>query len=159
MGTVNTEVSAILDATPAEVYAIFADYREAHPQILPQPHFGPLIVERGGKGEGTTFRTSVTVMGVTTQYHMDVTEPEPGRVLMEKDRVLDLFTTFTVEPEEGGKRSRVTISTAWSPKPGVMGWVEKLTNPGVMRKLYTTELQNVQEYVKRQRARGGGGFH
>lgn len=158
METVRTEVSAEIDAPPAEVYAIFADYRHAHPQILPRPYFGELVVEKGGQGAGTVFRTSITVMGMTTHYHMTVGEPEPGRVLTETDEKLGLTSFFIVEPLEGGKKSRVTIATDWKPKGGVAGWIEKLLNPGVMRRIYTAELQNIQEYVQKNRQRGGGGF-
>lgn len=157
METVRTESSAVIDAPPAEVYAIFADYRNSHPQILPKPYFGDLTVEQGGKGAGTVFRTSVTVMGMVTNYHMAVTEPEPGRVLVEKDLDMELVTSFTVEPVAGGQKSHVTIATDWKPKPGIKGWIEKLSIPGVMRKIYEAELQQVQEYVKnKQRSSGGG---
>lgn len=155
---VHTEVSAVIDASPAAVYAVFADYRGSHPQVLPKPYFGDVIVEKGGIGAGTVYRTSVTVMGQTTNYHMEVTEPEPGRRMVETDQKLGVVTTFIVEPLEGGKKSRVTLATDWTPRPGLIGWIEKLTTPGFMRKLYTTELNNVQEYLNKQRVRGGGGF-
>lgn len=158
MATVRTQESAVIDAPPAEVYAIFVDYQNTHPKILPQPYFGDLIVEQGGKGAGTVFRTSVSVMGTTTNYHMMVTEPQPGRVLVETDAKQGVTTTFTVEPVEGGKRSRVTIATDWTPRPGVMGWLEKLSTPGIMRKIYSAQLKLVQEYVEKNKARGGGGF-
>ncbi|MCC6455833.1 MAG: SRPBCC family protein [Caldilineaceae bacterium] len=157
MDTVRTESSAVIDAPPAEVYAIFADYRNAHPQILPKPYFGDLKVEQGGVGAGTVYRTSVTVMGMSTNYHMAVTEPEPGRLLVEKDLDLDVTTSFRVEPVEDGRKSRVTIATDWRPKPGIRGWIEKLSTPGVMRKLYDAELKLVQEYVKNKQRSGGGG--
>ena len=157
MGSVHTEVSAVIDGTPAEVYAVFADYRESHPQVLPKPYFGDLVVEQGGKGAGTVFRTTITVMGKSVDYQMDVTEPEPGRVLQETDKKLGTTTLFIIDPAEGGKRSRVTIATDWTPSPGVIGWLEKLTTPAFMRKLYETEIQNVQEYLKKNRG-GGGGF-
>jgi hypothetical protein len=158
MGTVHTEVSATIDAPPAEVYALFADYRNAHPKVLPKPTFGDLVVEQGGTGAGTVFRTSITVMGRTINYHMEVTEPEPGRVLVETDKKLGVTSSFIIDPLDGGKRSHVTLATDWTPSAGVMGWVEKMTTPGFMRKLYETELQNVQEHLKQKRASGGGGF-
>jgi hypothetical protein len=158
MSTVRTEFSAVIDAPPAEVYDIFVDYRNSHPRILPKPYFGDLTVEEGGKGAGTVFRTSITVMGVTTNYHMVVSEPEPGRVLVETDAKLGTTTFFTIDPGEGGKKSNVTITTDWTPKPGVIGWVEKLTVPGMMRKIYDAELKLVQEYVKNN-GKGGGGFN
>ncbi len=158
MATVHTEVSAVIDASPAEVYAVFADYRGSHPQVLPKPEFGELIVEQGGQGAGTVFRTSVTSMGVKTDYHMEVTEPEPGRRLVETDKKLGVATSFIIEPLEGGKKSQVTLATDWTPKPGIMGWIEKLAAPSVMRKLYKTELDNVQAYLKKNKERSGGGF-
>jgi hypothetical protein len=158
MAPVHTEVSATIDAPPAEVYAVFADYRGSHAQVLPKPTFGDLIVEKGGTGAGTVFRTSLTVMGKTINYHMEVTEPEPGRILVETDKALGVQTTFTIDPLEGGKKSRVTIATDWTPSSGIMGWLEKLTTPAFMRNLYEAELQNVQEYLKKKQARGGGGF-
>lgn len=156
--SIHTEVSAVIDAPPAQVYALFADYRNAHPQILPKPEFGELIVEKGGKGAGTVYRTSVTVMGMRTDYTMEVTEPEPGRVLMESDKKLGVVTSFIIEPIEGGQKSHVTLATDWTPSSGIKGWIEKVSTPGVMRKLYTTELQNVQEYFQKQKQAGGGGF-
>ena len=158
MGTVRTEVTGTIDAPPAEVYAILSDYRTLHPQILPKPYFGDLVVEQGGMGAGTVFRTSITVMGQTTNYHMDVTEPEPGRKLVESDRKLGVVTAFTIEPLDNGKKSRVTIATDWTPSSGVMGWIEKLTTPGFMRKIYEAELENVREFAKKRQDRGGGGF-
>src|SRR5215204_5438687 len=139
---VHTEVSAVIDAPPAQVYAVFADYRNAHQQVLPRPEFGEVIIEKGGQGAGTVYRTSVTVMGMRTDYYMEVTEPEPGRLLVETDKKLGVVTSFIIEPLAGGQKSRVTLATDWTPKAGIMGWIEKLSSPGVMRKLYSTELQN-----------------
>jgi hypothetical protein len=147
MGTVHTKVSAVIDASPAKVYGVFADYRKLHPQILPKPYFGDVIVEKGGKGAGTIYRTSIKVMGRTTEYHMEVTEPEPGRRLVETDKKLGVITSFIIEPLEGGKRSRVTLATDWTPSAGIMGLIEKLTTPFFMRRLYNIELDNVQAYL------------
>ena len=47
--TVHTEVSAVIDAPPAEVYAVFADYRGSHPQVLPKPYFGELTGATRGR--------------------------------------------------------------------------------------------------------------
>jgi len=158
MTTVHTEVSADIDAPPAAVYAVFADYRGAHPQIVPKPEFGDVIVEKGGQGAGTVYRTSTTVMGQTIEYHMEVSEPEPGRKLVETDKKLGIVTAFIIDPLEGGKKSRVTLATDWTPHGGVMGWIEKMTTPGFMRKLYARELQNVQEYLAKEKQSDGGGF-
>ncbi len=160
MATVHTEVSGVIDAPPATIYAVLADYRHSHPQILPKPYFTDLIVEQGGQGAGTVFRTQVVVMGVKTDYHMVVSEPQPGRVLAELDEKLGVFTTFTVDPHAGGTQSRLTIATDWTPKSGVIGWIEKMTTPGVMRKIYAEQLTLIQQYIKAPHPRsGGGGFN
>lgn len=158
MGTVHTEVSADIDAPPAAVYAVFADYHHAHPQVLPKPYFGEVVVEQGGTGAGTKFRTGLTVMGRTLEYHMEVTEPKPGRVLVETDKNLGVVTSFIIEPLDNGERSHVTIATDWTPSAGIMGWIERLSTPSLMRKLYTAELQNVQEYLQKNKTQAGGGF-
>jgi hypothetical protein len=156
--TVHTEFSADIDAPPAEIYAIFADYRGAHAQIVPKPEFGDILIEKGGHGAGTVYRTSVTVMGTKTEYYMEVSEPEPGRKIVETDKILPLTTSFIIDPLEGGQKSRVTLATDWTPSSGIKGWIEKMSTPGVMRKLYKRELQNVQEYVTKKKQDSGGGF-
>jgi hypothetical protein len=89
---------------------------------------------------------------------MEVSEPEPGRKLVETDEKLGVETAFIIDPLEGGQKSRVTIATDWTPRSGIMGWIEKLSTPGIMRKLYTTELENAQEFLRKNKQRGGGGF-
>jgi hypothetical protein len=103
MGTVHTEVSAVIDAPPAEVYAVFADYHHSHQQVLPKPYFGELVVEKGGKGAGTVFRTSITMMGQTTNYTIEVTEPEPGRRIVETDAKVGRGDFLYHRPVGGGQ--------------------------------------------------------
>lgn len=140
--------TAQMQAAPEIVYGIFADYHEAHPSVLPRPHFGTLVVERGGTGAGTRFRVDVRQgMGRKT-YRMDVTEPRPGHELLESDLDSDLTTTFTVEPAGGG--SRVTITTRWT-QGGVQGWLMRTLGPRLARPIYREELRNV-ERLARERA-------
>ena len=63
-----------------------------------------------------------TVGGKVMSLRMEVTEPQPGRVLMESDVASDMVTTFTVEPSDGGRDSRVTIATRWT-RGGLRGWI------------------------------------
>ena len=68
---------------PAEsVYGYLSDMREHHPNFLP-PAFTDFTVESGGVGAGTITRFKVHAGGRTREYGMQVTEPEPGRVLTE----------------------------------------------------------------------------
>ena len=138
-------------AAPAEVvYGAIADM-DQHARFLP-PAFSEFKVEEGGIGVGTITSFKVTAGGRSRRYQMRVDEPEPGRVLTESDTGSSLVTTFTVEPEGGG--SRVRISTRWEGAGGIGGFFERLFAPRVMRGIYTEELELLDDYV-RTLAEGG----
>jgi hypothetical protein len=155
MAAIQVEASAVIDAPAERAYAVIADYRSAHPQILPRPFFTELTVEEGGYGAGTVIRVTTQMLGVTQRYHMAVTEPEPGRRLVEKDIDTGLTTSFTVAPRGAGQ-SHVSINTRWEPKPGLAGLVERLTVPPIMRGLYHKELRLLADYLKREQASAAG---
>src|SRR5512134_2276283 len=104
MSHIFAEASAVIDAHPQEVYAILSDYRTGHPAILPSPYFTGLVVEKGGQGAGTLAHTTMKVLGVRREYHLAVTEPEPGRVLQETDLAAGVTTKFTIDALDGGRR-------------------------------------------------------
>jgi hypothetical protein len=154
MHTVTTSCTALIDAPPSAVYPLFADYRAGHPRILPKLYFSGLEILSGGYGAGTVFRTTVTVMGVQTHYHMAVSEPVPGHILVEEDATLGVRTSFTEEPAAGSTQSRVTIATTWPPKPGLLGWIERVTTAGFMRKIYAAQFDLVRQQVCAPSLRG-----
>jgi hypothetical protein len=127
MSGIQVEYSMVVDALPEAIYAVLSDYRVGHPAILPRPPFTELTVEKGGKGAGTVVMTRVKVFGRTTSYHQVVSEPEPGRVLMEKDMDTEQYSTFTLDPLDGGKQTRVTIFCEFPLEPGFVGIMQKLT--------------------------------
>src|SRR4051794_14985740 len=127
------------------VYGYLADYQQHHPRVLP-PNFFGFRVEQGGVGAGTVFRVSSRAGGRTRSFHMDVTEPEPGRVLVETDRDSSIVTTFTVTPE--GERCRVRIETRWNGARGIGGFFERLFAPRVMRRVYADELERLDRYAR-----------
>ena len=129
-------------APPARIYGIIADYHRGHPTILPK-QFSNLRVESGsGVGAGTTIRFEVTVMGRTDRYKAIVSEPEPGRVLVEKNlEPNDSVTTFIVDPEDGGRAAIVTIRTDLNARPGVIGAVERFLFKRVLPPIYAEELR------------------
>ena len=126
--------TAWISAAPARVYGIIADYRIEHPRILPG-EFRELTVERGGVGEGTIIAFAMHAFGRITRSRAAITEPEPGRVLVET--MLDgsgVVTTFTVNAARGG--SDVTISTVM-PRSG---WVERKVAGWFLRGVYKKKL-------------------
>jgi hypothetical protein len=134
-----SSISAVIEAPPARVYAILMDYREEHPLILPSRYFRSLEIEAGGMGAGTRTRVTMRVFGTTRVLRQLVTEPEPGRVLVETDVDGASATTFTVAPHGDGA-SQVTIATEFVARPGAFGAVERFLTARVLAKIYREEL-------------------
>lgn len=148
MSQVNIAVSANINAPAKKVYPVLADYVNHHPHILPKAYFTGLEVEEGGLGEGTVFKSGMKVMGKEQSFRMRVTEPEPGRVMAETDLDNGLVTKFIVEPRGNGQ-SEVTFDTTFEPSPGLKGWLERLTAPVFLRRVYRVELQQLDDYMQR----------
>lgn len=154
MSSIRVEATDVIDARPEQVYAVISDYRVGHPAILPKPYFTELTVEEGGQGAGTITRVHMKVMGKEFAYHHRITEPEPGRRLVETDIETGQWSSFTIEPINGGAQSRVTITAEMPVSPGIVGVIEKLTSPSFTRRLFQQELRNLDEYLRSGKAAG-----
>jgi hypothetical protein len=111
-----------------------------------------LEVESGGFGAGTVIRFSMTVLGISQQFHMIVSEPEPGRILKESDPHSGQWSSFTIDPVNGGYQSQVTIDTEAFASPGFKGLIERLMNPPLTRRIFTQELRQLNQYVQTRAA-------
>jgi hypothetical protein len=132
--------SACIPADPERVYAVIADYREGHPRILP-PQFSGSTIEKGGVGAGTAIRFQMRVLGRTQSFRAAITEPEPGRVLVET--YLDsngVVTSFQVDPGPVKGQSQVTITTELALRSGVLGAIERFMATRYLRPIYRKEL-------------------
>lgn len=89
---------------------------------------------------------TVTLQGGARQMRMAVSEPEPGRVMVETDEAKKTVTRFTVDPSEGG--STVTIDTRLPRSGGLRGLIESLFAPRMLRAPYAKELDRVAEYLR-----------
>jgi hypothetical protein len=136
--------SAIVSAPAPVVYGIIADYREGHPAILPRPFFQGLEVESGGVGAGTRIRVRMRALGKVRTLHAAVTEPVPGRELVETYVETGAATRFLVEPADDGRASRVTFETSWR-RGGFAGWVERWLVPPYLRGVYRAELALLEQ--------------
>ncbi|GAC1394091.1 MAG: hypothetical protein NVSMB38_25060 [Ktedonobacteraceae bacterium] len=154
MRQINVKSAAILDALSEDVYATIADYRNGHPHILPKESIYDLQVEQGGYGEGTIIRFKAKALGVERTMHHRVSEPEPGRVLVEQDidAVQNVITTFTVTPVEQGQKSHVEISTTMNASPGLTGLVESIVVPLINPPVYRKELKLLEAFAQKRRA-------
>lgn len=147
MTIIRAEATRTIAAAPEQVYAVFRDYEQAHPAILPKPYFDELTIEEGGQGAGTVVRVRMKAMGVENNYLMTVSEPEPGRRLVEADPEAGVETTFLVEPRDGGRTSQVTITIDTKASPGLSGLVERLILPPFSRRILHKELQLLANYL------------
>lgn len=135
--------SAIIPSRCERVYSLIANYHDGHPRILPKK-FSNLAVEQGGIGAGTIIRFQMSVLGRKQTFRAAISEPEPGRVLVET--YLDTngaVTTFTVEPGTAPADSRVTISTELPVGSGIVGKLEGMFATLLLRPIYIKELQNL----------------
>jgi hypothetical protein len=122
------------------VYAVLADYLLGHPSILPPKYFRHLRVVDGGQGAGTRITFEIVFFGAARRFEARVSEPEPGRRLVETDVRSGIATTFTVDADAAGRGSSVTIATRYR-KPGLAGYVERWLSPRFLRAVYRDELR------------------
>jgi hypothetical protein len=148
--TISATASAVIPAPPEVVYGIIADYHAGHPAMLPPRFFRNLTVLAGGIGAGTRIAFQMRSWGTTRDLRARVTEPLPGRRLVETYED-GAETAFTVAPESDGHEARVTISTRYE-RAGLRGRIEGLLVPGFLRSVYTAELRMLSD-VARARTR------
>lgn len=152
MGQIMAKAVDILNARPEDVYATIADYHVGHPSILPNKNLYGLQVEQGGYGADTIIRFKARILGVEQSFHHRVSEPEPGRVLVEQDIQAgqNVTTTFTVTPLENGQKSQVEIKTTMNASPGFKGLVESLVVPLANAPIYRKELKLLESVAQRR---------
>jgi hypothetical protein len=86
-------------------------------------------------------RFSMTVTGRKMEARAVVSEPQPGRVLVEKlDGAGSPVTTFTVDPGQTDQESVVTISTELTPRRGLAGVIERFMTTRMLTRIYKEEL-------------------
>ncbi len=139
--------SARIAQAPSKLYAAIADYRQHHPHIIPREYFRRLEVLEGGVGAGTRTRVEMRVLGIPRVFEQVVSEPEPGRVLVETNQDGLASTTFTVDAAGGGESAQVTIATDFVARAGVSGFLERLVTSVMVPRIYRKELARLAQYV------------
>lgn len=138
--------AAEFTAPAGYVYSILADYHDGHPRTLPPRWFRDFRVESGGFGTGTVIRFTMPAFGTARHIRASVSEPEPGRVLLERDLTSGALTTFTVEPTTRGG-STVTISTDLTIRSGLAGRVERALTHVFLHRVYRDQLARLGAIV------------
>jgi hypothetical protein len=136
----------VLDAPAHVVYRCLADYIHHHrPGGFLPPAFSNQELLSGGIGDGTVIRLSVSLGGRTSTMTAHISEPEPGRVLVENSPGVQ--TTFTVQPE--ADRSRVRFHTVLE-AGGLAGLMNKFFAVRLLRPVYADELERLERYAQSQ---------
>ncbi len=148
MRKIRVEYTRVIEASPTIVYGIIADYRVGHPAILPKPYFTYLKVLNGGYGDGTEIEFEMNVFGTKQVSHSRISEPEPGRKLVETQINGSVVTTFLVEPVANSKHAQVTFITELDAKAGIGGWIEGFMTPFILRYIYKQEMEQLNAYAK-----------
>jgi hypothetical protein len=143
MAKVVASAERSIDAPADEVYSYLADMHQ-HQQFLP-PAFSDFQIEQGGVGAGTVTSFKITAGGRTRSYRMQVSEPTPGRTLVETDTGSSLVTTFNVTPQ--GDKSLVSVTTSWDGASGIGGVFERTFAPPAVRRLYVEALDRLNTYA------------
>jgi polyketide cyclase/dehydrase/lipid transport protein len=154
MSRIQVEAERVIAAPADAIYALLADYRQGHPSILPPENFVDYRVEEGGRGAGTIASFRVRAGGRERGYRIQVSEPTPGGILVERDLNSSLVTTFSLVPVSGGQQTRIRIRTEWQGGRGVGGFFERTFAPMAMRRIYTHELDLLTAAVTGDKARG-----
>ncbi|MFK0288762.1 SRPBCC family protein [Streptomyces sp. NPDC090499] len=137
-----------IDAPADEVYQYLADMH-LHARLLPRP-FYDFQVEEGGVGAGSVVRFKIDFAGGVRELRMLVTEPEPGRTLVQTDtNDSGLVTTFTVTPQ--GEQTLVNITSGFDGESGVAGFVERIIAPRRLHLIHAKELARLDAYAREQR--------
>jgi hypothetical protein len=126
---------------------VLADYHEGHPNIVPKQYFKKIEVLQGGIGQGTRTRLTARILGQTRTVQHLISEPQPGRVLVETDIEGSSVTTFTVDPSDNGRATHLTISTDFRTRDGLAGAIERTLMSLVFPKIYRQELGLIAAYV------------
>lgn len=135
-----------LSAPPERIYGLIADYVQGHPRIVPPKYFRDFVVRQGGYGAGTEIEFSMIVAGRAQRVVADITEPIPGRVLVETVKGGSVVTTFRVEPS--GRGADVTIATDLEQKPGLAGKVERWLAGKLLPRIYREELARLGDIAR-----------
>lgn len=135
--------SRLMSVPAADVYRAIADYAHHHrPEGFLPPAFTFLDVLEGGVGAGTRIRFGVKLGWMRSTAEATISEPEPGRVLVEAGD--DVTSTFTVEARPGG--AWVQIRSEFRLR-GVLGSLAARSMPARLGPVYEDELARLETYA------------
>jgi hypothetical protein len=142
MSKIFVKKERVINAAPANVYAVLSDYKSQRPQML-TPNFLNYTVEKGGKGDGTVISYRLRAANRERPYEMRVNEPVKGEVITESDSGSSLVTTWALSPLNNGQQTKVRVSSEWEGGTGVRGFFERTFAPLGLRGIYGNMLDSL----------------
>jgi hypothetical protein len=137
----------LINAPADVIYHCIADYREHHrPDGFLPPAFSDFEIHRGGVGAGTEVSWVVDAGGRRRPMTATVSEPEPGRTLVETGSGVE--TTFTVAPSGGGALVRFDTVIEVG---GIEGFLNRLLVGRLLAPIYADELGRLDEHARAHR--------
>jgi len=147
MTKVAASAERTIDAPVDKLYRYLADM-QLHSRFVPPP-FYEYNVDEGGVGAGSVVSFKIKFAGGVRELRMHVTEPEPGRTLVQTDTGgSGLVTTFTVTPQ--GDQALLNITSSFDGESGVAGFVERIIAPRRLHHIYVKELARIDAYAREQ---------
>lgn len=146
MRTLTVKISRTYDQPIEKLYGVISDYRDGLPHIVPKAYFKGWEVERGGQGAGTIVNVTMSFFGKSFPFRLEVTEPKPGRVLVETDTDTGKYTRFTFAPTKEGSRVTLTIDSAIPIQPGVFGYLKALNVAFFAKRIYKAEMEGLANW-------------
>ena len=144
---IEVAVERRVSASPEQVMALLADYRQGRPRILTD-NYVDYTVEQGGQGAGTVVRYTFRAARRERRVRLQVETPDP-ETIVETDTNSSLVTTWRVTPEAGGSASRVRLLTTWQGAGGLGGFFERTFAPRGLRRVYAQVLDRLEAAVRR----------
>jgi len=134
----------LIDAPADVLYHCIADYVEHHrPDGFLPPAFSHLEILRGGVGAGTEIRFVINAGGRRRTVTGTVTEPVPGRRLVETGSGIE--TTFMVEPTV--RRTWVRFDTTID-DAGLQGVLSRLFAARIFEPIFEAELRRLEDFAR-----------
>jgi uncharacterized protein YndB with AHSA1/START domain len=149
--SIHFEAEGLISAPATTVWDILTDYRNGHPRILPSA-FSNFTVESGGNGAGTIISYTFRAAGTSRRIRHNVSETDPGHILVEDAPGDPTRTTFTLTPAGDGAHTRLVIATDQTTPHGLRGVITRLLAPlaaPIIRAIYRDEMQRLDDLAQR----------
>jgi hypothetical protein len=139
-------ISAAVQASPATVHELLADYRTPRPRLLSPGSAGYEVVQ-GGFGAGTIFRYTMPASGPAREVRVLVEEPEARQMLTETDLQGGEVRTYTIVPAGVTGGTLLTVELSWQ-RSGPLAWWDRLFRVPRLRRRYAVEVSRLADFIE-----------